>query len=76
MPEDHIGALCEIMRHLIAESDSGLDQQQQFFRRWITPAAAPLCNAIEKSAGTSFYKLVARFSQTFFELEQAAFEMR
>jgi TorA maturation chaperone TorD len=74
-PEDHIAALCDAMRHLIAEQKTELADQQRFFSRWIRPAMGPLCNAIADSELTHFYASVARFAKTFFELELAAFEM-
>jgi len=74
-PEDHIAALCDAMRHLIAVQKRDLAAQSVFFKRWITPTAAPLCNAIEAAPSLSFYKTVARFAKTFFDLEQSAFEL-
>ena len=74
-PEDHIAALCETMRHLIAEQKAELADQQRFFSRWIQPAAGRLCDAIAESEITHFYEPVARFAKSFFELELAAFEM-
>ena len=74
-PEDHIAALCETMRHLIAEQKTELADQQRFFSRWIQPTMGPLCNAIVDSEITCFYESVGRFAKTFFELELAAFEM-
>jgi len=74
-PEDHVAALCEVMRHLIATQKSGLEDQKRFFERWIWPTAQSLCGAIEKSAQIRFYRPVARFALAFFELEHSAFEM-
>jgi TorA maturation chaperone TorD len=74
-PEDHIAALCDTMRHLVAEQKRELEEQRRFFNRWIAPAVEPLCGAIERSEKTSFYKAVARFAKSFFLLEQSAFEM-
>lgn len=74
-PEDHIAALCDTMRHLVAEQKRDLEEQRSFFNRWIHPTIDPLCSAIERSDKTSFYKPVARFAKSFLELEQAAFEM-
>ena len=73
-PEDHIAALCDVMRHLVAKQQD-LEEQQRFFHRWIAPAAEPLCNAIDRSAATDFYKHVARFANAFLSLERRAFEM-
>jgi TorA maturation chaperone TorD len=74
-PEDHIAALCEVMRFLIAEQKTELAAQRPFFERWIGPASEPLCNAIEKAEGTDFYRRVARLAKSFFSLEHSAFEM-
>lgn len=72
-PEDHIAALCDTMRHLVAESE--LADQQGFFERWIQPIVEPLCDAIEASEHTAFYKHVGRMAKAFFLLERSAFEM-
>ena len=74
-PEDHIAALCDVMRHLVAEQKTDLEEQSGFFNRWIHPAIDPLCSAIERSDKTAFYKPVARFAKAFCSLEHAAFEM-
>jgi len=74
-PEDHIAALCDTMRHLIAEQNRDLAEQKRFFSRWIGPAVDPLCSAIAQSEQTAFYKHVAGFAKSFFGVEQSAFEM-
>jgi len=74
-PEDHIAALCDTMRHLIALQKRDLVEQSVFFKRWIGPIAGPLCDAIEADPSLSFYKSVARFAKAFFDIEQSAFEM-
>jgi TorA maturation chaperone TorD len=74
-PEDHIAALFEVMRHLIAEQKRALDEQKQFFERWIWPVVQPLCDAITKSELTPHYRPVAKFARAFLELEHSAFEM-
>jgi TorA maturation chaperone TorD len=74
-PEDHIAALFDVMRHLVAAQESDLDAQRRFFSRWIRPAIEPLCSAIERSDKTTFYKPVARFANRFCTLEHMAFEM-
>lgn len=74
-PEDHLAALCDTMRHLIAGEERDLAEQKVFFERWILPTVEPLCSAIESSELTSFYKVVGRMAKTFFSLEQSSFEM-
>jgi TorA maturation chaperone TorD len=73
-PEDHVAALFDTMRHLVAKQKD-LEVQRGFFSRWIHPTAEPLCAAIERSDKTSFYKHVARFAARFCTLEHMAFEM-
>lgn len=74
-PEDHVSALFEVMRHLIAEQKCELAEQKKFFERWIWPIVQPLCNAINKSTLTEYYRAVAGFALAFLELEHSAFEM-
>jgi TorA maturation chaperone TorD len=74
-PEDHIAALFEVMRHLIAEQKRSLEEQKQFFERWIWPVVQPLCDAITKSELTLHYRPIAKFARAFLELEHSAFEM-
>jgi TorA maturation chaperone TorD len=74
-PEDHIAALCDVMRFLIAEQKTEPAQQRPFFERWIGPTAERLCAAIEKAPGTVFYRRVAKVARSFFALEQSGFEM-
>ncbi|MCC6197350.1 MAG: molecular chaperone TorD family protein [Burkholderiales bacterium] len=74
-PEDHIAALCDVMRHLIATQECDVSRQARFFNRWIAPAAHPLCDAIAEQRRGTFYEQVARFARAFFELERTAFEL-
>jgi TorA maturation chaperone TorD len=74
-PEDHIAALFDVMRHLVAGQKNALEEQSAFFSRWIHPAIEPLCSAIELSDKTEFYKPVARFAKRYCALEHSAFEM-
>jgi TorA maturation chaperone TorD len=74
-PEDHIAALFEVMRHLIAEQKRGLEEQKRFFERWLWPVAQPLCDAINKSELTPHYRPVAKFTRAFLDMEHSAFEM-
>ncbi|MGH8705091.1 MAG: TorD/DmsD family molecular chaperone [Burkholderiales bacterium] len=73
-PEDHLAALCETMRHLVAVQGSSA-AQQRFFRQFIWPAADALCDAIAKSPNTNFYKRVGNLARSFFALEHGALEL-
>jgi TorA maturation chaperone TorD len=77
--EDHVSALCDVMRFLIAgDSDTrpaALDLQREFFRRHIEPWYAQLSTAIISAGQTDFYKYVARLMREFFAIENAAFDI-
>jgi TorA maturation chaperone TorD len=74
-PEDHVAALFDTMRHLIATRGADLAEQKRFFERWIRPAIEPLCNAIAREPNTVFYRAVASFAMSFCTVEHMAFEM-
>jgi TorA maturation chaperone TorD len=63
------------MRYLIAERADSLDMQRNFFARWIRPASERLCNAIEQSDKTRFYRNVAGLLRELCKVEHTGFEM-
>jgi TorA maturation chaperone TorD len=77
--EDHISALCDVMRLLVAgdpeRPPTGLDAQRDFFVRQINPWFAQLCDAVIGAGETRFYKHVARFAREFFIIENESFNM-
>lgn len=75
--EDHLGALCETMRVLIA-GGPGLERQplaiqKWFFERHVAPWSARCLADIANDPQASFYRLVAGFAQAFFAIEAEAF---
>ncbi len=72
-PEDHVAALCEVMRHLIVAGD--IDSQRACFTTFLAPAAGPLCDAVIHCERVDFYRPVARLAKIFFALEHNAFDM-
>jgi TorA maturation chaperone TorD len=76
-PEDHVAALCEVMRHLVSlGSDAvALDQQKRFFLRYISNAYIPLTDAIQNLPPTGFYPAVGCVMRAFFDIESQSFEM-
>lgn len=74
-PEDHIAMLFEIMRFLIQEQHSAVDEQRRFFDRFIWTGGASLCDAISKHRGAQFFRPVARFTKCFLFVEHEAFDM-
>lgn len=78
-PEDHISALCDVMRFLIVGAPdvppAAVALQRDFFNRHIAPWYGRLCAAIEDAEQTGFYKKVAAFAKQFFDLEVQSFEI-
>lgn len=75
--EDHISALCDVMRHLILER-SGADTfatQKQFFSEFIQPWYTEMCTDLAAHSQADFYASVAYLAKAFFEVEAQAFEM-
>jgi TorA maturation chaperone TorD len=76
--EDHIAALCEVMRYLIASDDAvhaNIAAQKNFFGTHMQPWVMRLCDAIATHRNAKFYAAVAHLARTFFEVEMQAFDM-
>lgn len=76
--EDHISALCEVMRYLIAGDDveiSNLTNQRVFFNDHIRPWYEDLCNAIDAIPEMHLYRRVAALTREFLAIEGQSFDM-
>ena len=75
--EDHLSALCEVMRGMIAEvpENAAADAQREFFQRYLAPWSGAACDAIDHAEQANFYRPVARFANAFFTNESAYFEL-
>jgi TorA maturation chaperone TorD len=76
--EDHISALCEVMRYLIAGDDveiSNLTNQRVFFNTHIRPWYDDLCDAIEVIPEMYLYHPVAALTREFLAIEGQGFDM-
>ncbi len=76
--EDHIAALCEVMRYLIAGDDveiSNLTNQRAFFNAHIRPWYDELCDAIESIPDMHLYQSVAALTREFLAIESQSFDM-
>jgi len=76
--EDHISALCEVMRYLIAGDDveiSNLTNQRVFFNDHIRPWYEDLCNAIDAIPEMHLYHPVAALTREFLAIEGQSFDM-
>jgi len=79
MLEDHLSALFETMRLLVAgEGDrppASLDTQRAFFERHIAPWAFLCCSAISESSIANYYGRVAELTTQFMALDRDALAM-
>ena len=77
--EDHLGALCETMRVLIAGAPgiarASIEQQKVFFGRHIAPWCEGALDDIAGAEGSNYYRLVARLGAAFLALEAQAFAL-
>jgi TorA maturation chaperone TorD len=76
--EDHLSALCEVMRYLIAGEDveiSNLTNQRAFFNSHIRPWYDELCDAIEGIPDMHLYHPVAALTREFLAIEGQSFDM-
>ena len=76
--EDHLSALCEVMRYLIAGDDveiSNLTNQRVFFNAHIRPWYADLCDAIEGIPEMHLYHPVVALTREFLAIEGQGFDM-
>jgi TorA maturation chaperone TorD len=75
--EDHLGALCETMRVLVAGAPGvprqPLSRQRQFFATHIQPWYGACLADIAAAEGANFYRLVAAFTTAFLAIEAEAF---
>ena len=72
--EDHISGVCDVMRWLI-EGGRPLAEQHAFFDAFVYSGAPAFFAAAQKNPSAAFYQEVVRFTQQFFAIEKAAFEM-
>ncbi len=76
--EDHLSALCEVMRYLIAGDDveiSNLTNQKVFFNDHIRPWYDELCDAIEGIPEMHLYHPIAALTREFLAIEGQSFDM-
>lgn len=76
--EDHLSALCDVMRGLIVDEENPAEAfaaQQVFFRNYLAPWFSKMCAAINDSGQTAFYRPVAAFAHAFFINESEYFEL-
>ena len=74
-PEDHAGALCEVMTLLSAEpDDASRAEQMEFFRQHIAPWMPAFFGDLQAAKNAGFYRAVARFGDSLLETESEYFK--
>lgn len=78
-PEDHIAALCEVMRWLVAGDEetapTALSGQKEFFERHLKPWYARFATELAQAPSANYYRAVARLLKDFLDIEAQAFEI-
>lgn len=78
-PEDHIAALCETMRWLVAgdaeTAPVALAQQRVFFDRHLRSWYAAFAAQLAAAPSANYYRAVARLLQDFLDIEAQAFDI-
>jgi TorA maturation chaperone TorD len=72
--EDHVSAVCDVMRWLI-ERERPLEEQHAFFNDFVYTGVGTFCDAIDVRATTPFYKAVAAVARTFLAIEKEGFDL-
>jgi TorA maturation chaperone TorD len=71
--EDHLAAVCETMRVLIAGAGASagftLAQQRDFFFEHVRPWITSCCDVINANAVADYYRVVAQFTLCFMAIE-------
>jgi len=76
-PEDHIGALCEVMAVLVGDPEHAADYsvQRNFFNTHLGPFLARFWRDLEQAKTARFYRVVGRLGAAFTELEAKYFSL-
>jgi TorA maturation chaperone TorD len=76
--EDHVAALCEVMRYLIASDNVAtgrIEVQKAFFAKHMQPWVMDMCATLAAHPDAKLYASVADLARCFFEVEMQAFDM-
>ena len=76
--EDHLSALCEVMRYLIAGDDvavANLTHQMAFFNQHVQPWVSLMCQSLQAHPRAVFYARVAAFTTDFMSVEAQGFDL-
>ena len=71
-PEDHAGALCEVMSLLVSENNN---RQGYFFNTHLAPWIGRFFSDLRKRESARFYRAVGLMGDAFVRVEQDYFDM-
>jgi TorA maturation chaperone TorD len=78
-PEDHMAAICEVMRLLVAGDADGapaaVEQQCAFFDRHLRPWYPKFAAQLAGAPSANYYRAVAQLLRAFLDVEAQAFDM-
>lgn len=76
--EDHLAALFEVMRYLIAGDDlavCNLEAQRRLFRAHLQPWVEKFCDTLEAHPRAHLYRVLAGFTRAFMQVEIQGFDL-
>jgi len=68
-PEDHIAAVCDVMRLILMAEGTPIVTAEQFFNAHLAAWAERFCDDLANAKSANFYQQVAEFSKVFFGME-------
>lgn len=68
-PEDHIAALCDVMRLLLSQEEVPVIAPEVFFHKHMQPWVSAFCIDLQRAPSAKFYRSLAHLAAVFFELE-------
>jgi TorA maturation chaperone TorD len=74
-PEDHAGAVCQVMALLVVDSQTGFEGEKAFFNRHLEPWLGRLFEDLQQAQAAVFYRAVGAVGSAFFDLERKYFSM-
>ncbi len=78
--EDHVAALCDVMRGLITDSDDSLDaalmKQRAIYNEHISPWITHFFIDLQGAEQAGFYRTLAALGESFMELEKEYLKMQ
>lgn len=74
-PEDHVGALCEVMSALAGDAETSIERQRAFYRVHLAPWVECFHRDLGNARSAVFYRAVAGVGSAFFALEGRYLEM-